>query len=149
MKRRPTDRLIHELDLDVRYKETDQMGVVHHSNYLVWFELARTALCERSGTRYADIEQLGYWLMVTGVHVDYRAAARYGDTVRVAAWVQRIGSRILHFGYDAHRLEDETAGPVLVRGSTEHTWVNKDSGRVCRVDAGLQAGFNELVRAKD
>lgn len=146
MKKRPTDRLIHEIDLEVRYKETDQMGVVHHSNYLVWFELARTALCEQSGKRYADIEKLGYWLMVTGVRLDYRAPTRYGDCVRVGSWIHKIGSRSLHFGYDVRRIgETEPTGPVVVRGVTEHAWVSVESGRVCRVASDLQDGFKSLL----
>ena len=52
-----------QVDVEVRYFETDQMGVVHHANYLVWFELARTALCAESGYHYAEIEQLGFRLM--------------------------------------------------------------------------------------
>jgi len=73
------------VELEVRYAETDQMGVVHHANYVVWFEVARTRLCERSGFHYADIEKLGYLLMVTAVHVSYRRAAHYGDHVELRA----------------------------------------------------------------
>lgn len=146
MKNRPTDVTVHELDIEVRYVETDQMGVVHHSNYLVWFELARTGLCERSGKTYAEIEQMGLWLMVTGVHIDYRQGARYGDFVRVAAWTKRVGTRMLDFGYDVRRLEpDGTAeSVVLARGATEHRWVDARTGRVCRVDDDLLAGFRSL-----
>ena len=54
-----------KVDIDVRYAETDQMGVVHHANYLVWFEHARTQLCLESGLHYADIERAGFFMMVT------------------------------------------------------------------------------------
>ena len=141
---RPANGLVHEIDVEVRYAETDQMGVVHHANYLVWFELARTALCERSGTSYPEIEEMGYWLMVTGVHLDYRAGAKYGDTVRVGAWIEKIGSRVMHFGYDTHRIEQGQPASLLARGVTEHTWVNAESGRVCRVSDALQSGFRKL-----
>ena len=67
-----------EIDVEVRYAETDQMGVVHHANYVIWFELARTSLCALSGFHYAEIEALGYLLMVTGVEVRYHRPARYG-----------------------------------------------------------------------
>ena len=82
-----------ETEIEVRYAETDQMGVVHHANYVVWFELARTRLCAPSGFHYADIEKMGYLLMVTGVEVSYRRPARYGDTVEVVCWIDRLGSR--------------------------------------------------------
>jgi len=71
-------------EVEVRYAETDQMGVVHHANYLVWFELARTRLCTLSGFHYQEIEDLGYHLMVTSCQVDYRRGARYGDTLAIA-----------------------------------------------------------------
>ncbi len=145
MNKRPTDRTIHEVDIEVRYAETDQMGVVHHANYLVWFELARTALCERSGKSYPEIEQMGYWLMVTRVHVDYRSGAKYGDSLRVGAWVHKTRSRLMHFGYDVSRLESGEPTKVLARGVTEHTWVNSQTGRVCRVSDELQAGFHRMV----
>lgn len=59
------DPLKAHVDVEVRYFETDQMGVVHHVNYLVWFEVARTELCARSGHPYPEIELLGYRLMNT------------------------------------------------------------------------------------
>ena len=80
-----------EIDVEVRYAETDQMGVVHHANYVVWFELARTRLCSLSGFHYADIERLGYLLMVTGVEARYHRPARYGDTVRGRLLVRAAG----------------------------------------------------------
>ena len=88
-------------DIEVRYAETDQMGVVHHANYVVWFELARTRLCALSGYHYADIEKTGYLLMVTGVEVRYRRPARYGDTVRVVCWGERLAMGDPDFGWTA------------------------------------------------
>ena len=92
-----------EIDVEVRYAETDQMGVVHHANYVVWFELARTRLCALSGFHYADIERLGYFLLVTGVEVRYHRPARYGDVVRVDCWCERLGSRGLRFAYEVRK----------------------------------------------
>src|SRR5262245_34207065 len=85
------------LDIEVRYAETDQRGVVSHANYVVGFELARTRLCALSGFHYADIERMGYLLMVTGVEVRYRRSARYGDTVQVTCWGERLASRAIRF----------------------------------------------------
>ena len=79
------------IDVEVRYAETDQMGVVHHSRYLVWFELARTQLCREAGHPYDEIEKKGLWLMVSGAHLSYRDGARYGDTVQVGErtlWIE-------------------------------------------------------------
>ena len=91
-----------EVELEVRYAETDQMALVHHSNYLRWFEVARTHHCEKTGHHYADIEELGYWLVVTGATVRYRQGARYGETVRVGCTVDWVATRALQFGYEVH-----------------------------------------------
>src|SRR4029078_6044711 len=73
------------VDVELRYDETEQMGVVHHPNYLVCFELARTALCRRTGFHYAEIEALGYLLMVSGAELASRRRARHGDRLGVHA----------------------------------------------------------------
>ncbi|HEX7181485.1 MAG TPA: thioesterase family protein [Thermoanaerobaculia bacterium] len=127
-------------EVEVRYAETDQMGVVHHANYVVWFELARTRLCASSGYHYADIEKMGYLLMVTGVEVRYRRSARYGDVVRVVCWNERLGSRGLRFTYEVYK-EDE----LLATGATEHVWIESASGRPCRIPEPLREPFRKLA----
>ena len=128
------------LDIEVRYAETDQMGVVHHANYVVWFELARTRLCALSGFHYADIEKMGYLLMVTGLEVRYRRSARYGDTVTVTCWGERLASRGLRFAYEV-RNGDE----LLATGNTDHLWIEKASGRPCRISEPLREPFVRLA----
>lgn len=127
-------------EIEVRYAETDQMGIVHHANYVIWFELARTRLCAASGHHYADIEKMGYLLMVTGVQASYRRPARYGDTVKVACWNDRLGSRGLHFAYEVRKGEE-----VLVTGATEHIWVEAATGRPCRMPEALREPFRRLA----
>ena len=129
-----------EMDVEVRYAETDQMGVVHHANYVVWFELARTRLCALSGFHYADIEKMGYLLMVTGVQVSYRRPARYGNTVRVLCWGERLASRGLRFAYEV-RNGDE----LLVTGATDHVWIESATGRPCRIPEPLREPFRRLA----
>jgi acyl-CoA thioester hydrolase len=127
-------------DVEVRYAETDQMGVVHHANYIVWFELARTNLCARSGFHYADIERLGYLLMVTGVEARYHRPARYGDVVRVVCWCERLGSRGMRFAYEVRKNEER-----LATGATEHVWIESATGRPCRTPDVLRAPFERLM----
>ncbi len=131
-----------DTEIEVRYAETDQMGVVHHANYVIWFELARTRLCARSGFHYADIEKMGYLLMVTGVEVRYRRPARYGDHVRVACWAERLASRGVRFGYEVRR-----QGEILASGATDHVWVEAATGRPCRLPETLREPFERLARA--
>ena len=135
-----TEPLRIETEIEVRYAETDQMGVVHHANYVVWFELARTRLCAVSGFHYADIEKMGYLLMVTGVQASYRRPARYGDTAKVVCWIDRLGSRGLHFAYEVRKGDE-----VLVTGATEHIWVEQATGRPCRTPEPLREPFRKLA----
>lgn len=116
------------------------MGVVHHSVYLVWFELARTRLCLESGYHYADIERLGYYLVVTRTETRYLAGAGYGETLRVICWLDKMGSRGLRFAYEVRR-----DGRVLASGATEHVWVERESGRPCRIPAVLEGPFRKLA----
>jgi acyl-CoA thioester hydrolase len=127
-------------EIEVRYAETDQMGVVHHANYVVWFELARTHLCAMSGFNYAEIERLGYLLMVTGVELRYRRPARYGDAVRVICWGERLASRGVHFAYEVRRGDE-----LLASGRTEHIWIEGRSGRPCRMPEQLRVPFARLA----
>lgn len=138
-----------QIEAEVRYAETDAMGVVHHSRYYVWFELARTRLCSRSGWHYAEIEELGYLLLVTRTECRYRAAARYGDTVTVDAWVEKLGSRGVRFAYEVRRRayagrkldEPET----VATGATEHVWVDRETRRPRRMPEELRGPFQELA----
>ena len=116
------------------------MGVVHHANYVVWFELARTRLCALSGFHYADIEGLGYFLMVTGVEVRYRKPARYGDTVRVVAWGERLQSRGVRFAYEVRKGEE-----LLATGATDHIWVERATGRPSRAPEAVRGPFRRLA----
>jgi len=125
--------------VEVRYAETDAMGIVHHSNYLVWFELARTHLCQETGHPYAEIEASGYRLTVTGSRVRYRRPARYGDTVQVSAWIDRLGSRGVRFAYEVR-----AANEVVASGSTEHVWIDA-RGRPCRIPSELAPAFRRLA----
>jgi acyl-CoA thioester hydrolase len=129
-----------QVDVEVRYFETDQMGVVHHVNYLVWFELARTDLCARAGYHYADIEKRGFRLMSSELRARYHRPARYGDTVQVKCWIERLASRAIHFAYEVHRSEE-----LLVTGVTEHVWVEIDGNRPCRGPDDIREAFRRLA----
>lgn len=138
--------------MEVRYFETDQMGVVHHANYIVWCELARTRLCLEAGFHYAEIERRGLLLLVTGVHLSYRSPARYGDTVRAACWVDRVSSRGVTFEYRIERGAPSPvspaggAGPVLLAtASTEHVWVDAGTRRPVRFPEELKAPFERFL----
>lgn len=128
------------IDVEVRYKETDQMGVVHHANYLVWFELARTSLCRLTGHPYSEIERAGHLLFVAGAELRYRQPARYGDTVTVSCWIDRLQSRRMRFAYEVRLLDD-----LLVSGSTDHIWVDRKTRKSCRMPTLVAEDFRRLA----
>ena len=94
------------IELRVRYAETDQMGIAHHANYLIWCELARTRHMEERGVRYRDLESQGLRFPVVDAHVRYRAPARYDELLRVRCWVRNVASRRVEFGHAIERQED-------------------------------------------
>ncbi len=128
------------IDVEVRYAETDQMGVVHHSVYLVWFELARTRLCLETGYHYADVEELGYYLVVSRTAMRLLTGATYGDVAEVSCWIDRLSSRGIRFAYETRR-----DGDLLVSGTTEHIWVERASARPCRTPEVLREPFARLA----
>jgi len=113
------------ITLRVNYSETDQMGVVYHANYLVWFDRARTELMRNTGLTYRELESQGVYLAVSDVRVRYRAAARYDDLVDVRCWVRALASRRVTFGYAVARSgTDEllaTGETALISLTHEHT----------------------------
>jgi acyl-CoA thioester hydrolase len=113
----------------VRYAETDAMGVVHHANYLVWFEEARSAFLRAKGASYSAFEADGMSLAVSEAQVRYLAPARYDRLVTVQCRVDKIQSRKMHFSYTVIDVE---SGQVLVTGTTQHVCITSD-GKVTRI----------------
>lgn len=108
--------MVHEHRVVVRYGETDQMGVVYHANYLLYFEEARTAYLARIGQDYAALERSGLGLTVRKVELRYRSPARYGEALVVRVWIRRVGGASVLFEYEVRR---EADGARLATGSTE------------------------------
>ena len=107
----------------VRYAETDQMGIVHHSVYAVWFECGRTAHVEAFGFTYAGLEDEGAWLPLLSLTCTFHRPMKYGQTAYVKTRLIRAERTRLLFGYAVHAEPD---GPVCVSGTTEHAWTGPD-----------------------
>jgi len=106
----------HELQIRVRYSETDQMGVVHHANYLVYLEEGRTALMRSLGFPYDDVERRGFAMAVRSVEVRYRVPARYGDEILVRTRVDRFRGASILYAYELLRVADQE---LIATGSAE------------------------------
>ena len=134
------------MEIEVRYAETDQMGIVHHRNYLVWDELARTGLCAESGYPYHEIESLGVLLVVTRTETRYLAPAHYGDRVRVRCRLEKLLSRGLRFSYEVQLAAGEReSGLLLANGTTDHIWVDSEHRRPCRLPPPLRGPFRHIA----
>ncbi|UBV43339.1 acyl-CoA thioesterase [Deinococcus taeanensis] len=106
----------------VRYAETDAMGVVHHATYPVWFEVARTDLMHALGLPYREVEARGYYLMLSGLNVEYRRAARYDNELHITARLSSVRSRTLTFTYEVHRGDELLATGETRHIATDHTY---------------------------
>lgn len=111
--------------IDVRYQETDQMGVVYHANYLVWFEIGRTKYIEHLGFNYADMEASHIVSPVTEVQMSFKRPVRYGEKVIVDTWLISYNGIRTVYAYEVFNENNE----VAVTGTTEHVIVRKDTFR--------------------
>ncbi|MEQ8846385.1 thioesterase family protein [Botrimarina sp.] len=122
----------HTFDLPVRYYETDAQGVVHHSNYLRYMELARIELLEAVGFDYAAIEAAGVLLVVAKATVRFKSPARYGDTLRVWIRTERAyGARI------DHAYVMKIGERIVVEAETTIASIDRE-GRVQRIPRELE-----------
>jgi acyl-CoA thioester hydrolase len=110
-----------ETQIRVRYAETDRMGLLHHANYLVYFEQARTELLRSQGATYKDMEDGGYLLVLTKVEVRYLRPARYDDVLTIRTQVQRVT-----FVRIDHRYEVLRDGELLAEGTSTLACVDRD-----------------------
>jgi acyl-CoA thioester hydrolase len=114
----------HETEIRVRYAETDKMGIVHHANYLVWFEAGRSELCRDRGFSYKAMEDEDNALLVVAEsYCRYKSPAYYDDLVVVRTQVAEIRSRSIRFIYEIVRPSD---GALLAEGETLHLVTDAD-----------------------
>lgn len=97
----------HEIEIRVRYKETDGQGFVHHSNYFVFFEMGRTELFRAAGGDYREMEENGYLLVVAKLECRYLAPARYDDLLKLRTTVTRITAAKLEHLYEIYRGDEK------------------------------------------
>ncbi|MBL8028477.1 MAG: acyl-CoA thioesterase [Fibrobacteres bacterium] len=114
------------LDLIVRYAETDQMGIVHHSVYPIYFEAARVELMKAMGFPYNEMEMKGFYLPVIDLGVTYKNSAKFGDTVTVKAKINPFQGVRVRIDY-----EIMNGSSLLATGHTVHVFTGTDN-RPCR-----------------
>jgi acyl-CoA thioester hydrolase len=108
----------HDAMVRVRYAETDQMGVVYHANYLIWFEVGRVELIRALGLEYKRMEiEDDCHIVVADVHCRYHLSAEYDDVLRIRTRIAESRNRIIKFSYEVIRDAD---GKVIANGETTH-----------------------------
>lgn len=120
----------------VLYKDTDQMGVGHHANYVTWFEMGRTEWMRKNGLTYRVLEDKGLLLPVLNVDIDYKKPVHYDNLLAIFTRVTEYSRIKIKFEYEARLLEESSTknteselqpyGTFLARGTTTHMWLNHE-----------------------
>ena len=131
-------------DLEIRYSDTDQMGIVHNGTYPIYCEIGRTDLCARAGIPYHLMEREGYFLMVAELTCRYKAPILYGDQVYVNTAISRLQRRFIAFDYE---IRDREQDRLLFTGSSKHIVTGRERSRVSLPDPWFQ--FFERARDGD
>jgi len=134
--------MIHTIkEIRVRYAETDRMGVVYHSNYLIWFEAARIQMLDEIGLPYREIEERGLFLPVLTVSAKYIAPALFDDRLEVHLFMKERPRARMFFNYEVRRGEQ-----LLVTGESSHGFMDQ-SGRGQRPPDDVMAKIAETWSA--
>ena len=112
-----------------RYEESDQMGFIHHSNYVVWMELARMNLLRECGINYRELETKGFILPVTKIVAKYISPAYFDDEIQIHAAFTSISKVKIRVDYLVFRNEKE----LLCYGYTEHCFLTKEAKKAIRI----------------
>jgi len=114
----------HDATVRVRYAETDQMGVVYHANYLIWFEIGRVELMRALGFEYNRMEsEDDCYIVVAEASCRYRHPARYDELLRVRTRIAQASTRVVKYSYELLRDSDNH---LLATGSTTHVICGRD-----------------------
>ncbi len=114
--------VVNETRIRVRYAETDQMGVVYHSNHFIWFEVGRVELLRQLGFSYKDMETADdCFIAVVDARCRYKAPVHYDDEVVVRTYLKHVREKVIHFGYELLRAETRQ---LLAEGETTHIVAN-------------------------
>ena len=126
--------------IEVRYAETDQMGVVHHANYPIYFEQARVNWLRNIGMHYQEMEENGIMLPLSRLIIDYKKPARFGDILNVKTNLNALPSASIIFDYEIKNQHDD----ILTLGQTVLVFVDKKTRRPMRCPENI---MNLILKA--
>ncbi len=116
---------VSEAKIQVRYAETDMMGVVYHANYLIWMEIARAQFIKDLGFSYEQMEEAGYVAPVIDVQASYKNSVVYGEEVTIKVWIEKYSTLRTTYGYEMYKPN----GVLACTGTTSHVVVSKENFR--------------------
>jgi acyl-CoA thioester hydrolase len=132
----------HETRLRVRYAETDQMGVVYHSNHLIWFEVGRVELMREMGFSYRDMEREdGRFIAVAEVKCRYRAPVYYDEEIVIRTRLKNVRESVIVFSYELVRSDSKT---LVAEGETTHI-VTDSNMKVAELPEKYFTAFREAI----
>lgn len=135
---------MYEFERVVKYYETDQMGVVHHSNYIRWFEEARVEFMRNAGISYKTMEDEGIQIPVVTVSCKYKSPAKFDDTVIVRVWIKKFNGIIVEISYE---VADKESGEVRVIGESSHCFVNDTTFKPINLKREREDIYNKFLQA--
>ena len=127
--------------LEVRYYETDQMGIVHHSNYIRYFECGRMAMLQEVGLPMHKVEEAGIMMPITAVDCKYKVPARLGDTLKIVTWINEMPKARLTVNTEIYNQSDQ----LLCEGSVTMGFIDAISRRPMRCPQMLIDIFKEHI----
>lgn len=136
---------INETKIVPRYNETDQMGVIYHSNYFVWYEVGRTDFLEKFSMSYRDMEEMGVMLPVIEVNCKYKVSAKYADKLIIKTAIENLTPVRIKFNY---MIERETDNVLISEGFTEHVFSSTLNGKPINLKKKYPDLFNLLEKSK-
>lgn len=113
---------VNDFKLIVRYAETDQMGIVHHSNYAVWFEASRTDFIKQLGITYSKIEEMGFMLPLIELKCNFLGADKYEDEITVRTTIKDLTFTRVTFYYEVYK---KGSDKPITTGETIHAWTDR------------------------
>lgn len=116
--------MVHQSEIVVRYAETDQMGIVHHSVYPIWYEVGRTDFCRALGVPYSEMEAMGVMTPLIEMGSRFISPAKYEDLLLLETRLVKLDSVRIKFSYKVYQQAD---GKLINTGNTTHMWVNSES----------------------
>ena len=128
----------------VRYVETDKMGITHHSNYPIWYEMGRADYIRLFGTSYRDMENAGVMTPVLNLNCHYGLPSKYDDKLIIRTWCTLLSAARIEFSYSVKRINDDGTETELGYGSTQHGFVDAKTFRPCNIKKRMPELFEKI-----